>query len=208
MQDEVPGRAGDGQDVGQRHLAGLVDEQRVDAALELLARPEPGRSGGYVQVAVPQAVLQRAMLQAGGVRMQVRVVLASALADARADDAQLVGACGDLAEQVVDDGVGGAGDADRAPGLDELEDLPGGGEGLPGPGWSLDRQVGAAEGEDEPDRRVGHRFAVAAQRPSRTAPVIRPQAQQERSPGIPSGHALPQRPGRRGHGAAPPALWC
>ena len=52
-QDEVPGRAGYGQDVGQRHLARLVDEQRVNAALELLARPEPGRSGRYVQVAVP-----------------------------------------------------------------------------------------------------------------------------------------------------------
>ena len=34
-------------------LAGLVDEQRVHASLELLARPEPGRSGPYVQVAVP-----------------------------------------------------------------------------------------------------------------------------------------------------------
>ena len=52
-QDEVPGRAGDGQDVGQRHLVGLVDEQRVHAPLELLAGPDPRRSGGYVQVPVP-----------------------------------------------------------------------------------------------------------------------------------------------------------
>ena len=96
-------------------LAGLVDEQRVHAALELPAGPDPRRSGPYVQVAVPQAGLQSPVLQAGRSRMQVGGVLAGALADARAGHAQLIGACDDLAEQVVDDGVRGAGDADRVP---------------------------------------------------------------------------------------------
>ena len=113
-QDEVPGRAGY-QDAGQRHLAGLVDKQRVHAALELRARPEPGGAGPDVQVAVPQAGLQGPVLQAGRSGMQVGGVLAGALADARAGHAQLAGACDDLAEQVVDDGVRGAGDADRVP---------------------------------------------------------------------------------------------
>ena len=37
------------------------------------------------------------------------------LISTRAGHAQLAGACDDLAEQVMDDGVGGAGDADRVP---------------------------------------------------------------------------------------------
>ena len=47
--------------------------------------------------------------------MQVRRILTGALTDTRAGHVQLVGACDDLAEQVVDDGVRGAGDANRVP---------------------------------------------------------------------------------------------
>ena len=55
------------------------------------------------------------MLQAGRSRMQVGGVLAGPLADTRAGHAQLAGARDDLAEQVMDDGVRGAVDADRVP---------------------------------------------------------------------------------------------
>ena len=43
QQDEAPARPGGAKHVGQRHLAGFVDNQDVDALLELRARPAPGR---------------------------------------------------------------------------------------------------------------------------------------------------------------------
>ena len=52
---EVARRACDREYVGQGHLAGLVHEQRVNAALELRPGPHPGRACRYVQVAVCEA---------------------------------------------------------------------------------------------------------------------------------------------------------
>jgi len=52
-QNRVPRRSGHGNHVGQRHLAGLVNEDRVDLVLELAASPEPRRARGDVYVAVP-----------------------------------------------------------------------------------------------------------------------------------------------------------
>ena len=42
-QDEAPAGSSGSEHVGQRHLAGFVNHQHVDALLELGARPAPGR---------------------------------------------------------------------------------------------------------------------------------------------------------------------
>ena len=47
-QDEAVGRAGDREDVGERHLAGLVHEQDVDRVAQLGVRPEPRRPAGEI----------------------------------------------------------------------------------------------------------------------------------------------------------------
>ena len=47
---------GDRQHVGERELPGLVDEQHVHGLEKLLARPQPGRSGGDLR----RARLERA----------------------------------------------------------------------------------------------------------------------------------------------------
>ena len=44
-QDEPPGRGAAGDRVGEAVLAGLVDDERVELAVELVAREEPGRAG-------------------------------------------------------------------------------------------------------------------------------------------------------------------
>ena len=44
-QDDAAGALGDGDRVGERHLAGLVDEEHVDGLVHVLARPQPGRAG-------------------------------------------------------------------------------------------------------------------------------------------------------------------
>lgn len=53
-QDERPRCVRDGEHVGQRQLAGLVGEQHVDAAGELLTCPQPGGARHQVKGAVPE----------------------------------------------------------------------------------------------------------------------------------------------------------
>ena len=60
-QHEAPGRRRYGDDVRERHLAGLVDEQDVDRAAEVLARPDPGRPAGDVDLARRERVAQLAV---------------------------------------------------------------------------------------------------------------------------------------------------
>ena len=45
-QHDGPGSLGDGQDIRQRHLRGLVDEQHIDRRRGIGPRPEPGRGRG------------------------------------------------------------------------------------------------------------------------------------------------------------------
>ncbi len=49
-------RAGDGQDIRQRHLARLVDEQHVDQVVAVARRPQPRRSADDVEGSTQQAV--------------------------------------------------------------------------------------------------------------------------------------------------------
>ena len=53
-QDEVPRRVADRDDVRERDLARLVDDQRVDEAGEVLAREEPRRARDELELLVEQ----------------------------------------------------------------------------------------------------------------------------------------------------------
>ena len=64
QEHEVGGSAGDCQDVGQGELAGLVDDERVNAVRELFSGPQPCGPGHDVQLTVLElgdelAVVQR-----------------------------------------------------------------------------------------------------------------------------------------------------
>jgi hypothetical protein len=85
QQHQVPGRAGHGQDVGQRQLTGLVHEQGVDAVGHPGARPEPDRARSHVELAVAQRPLQTLIRHVGGRIMQERVALVRPLANPQRD---------------------------------------------------------------------------------------------------------------------------
>ena len=53
-EDEVARDRADRHRVGERHLARLVHEERVDEALEVLAREEPRRAGDELELVVEQ----------------------------------------------------------------------------------------------------------------------------------------------------------
>ena len=75
LEDAVPGldgqvaAPGDRQDVGQRQLARLVDEQGAHTGRHPRPRPQPGRARGHVQLAVQQRLLQLVVAHHRGVRM-------------------------------------------------------------------------------------------------------------------------------------------
>ncbi len=100
-QDDVPGRARHSQNVGQRQLARLIDEQRVHAALELGPGPHPRGARDDVELTVLESLRQRRVVQASPRPDAVLAPTVRLLADARDGAAQLTGALGDFADQVV-----------------------------------------------------------------------------------------------------------
>ena len=55
-QHKVGGARRGGNSVGQGHLAGLVDEEHVDAPDHVVSRPKPGSATDHVERAVVEAV--------------------------------------------------------------------------------------------------------------------------------------------------------
>ena len=162
-QYQVPGRAAYGQGVGQRHLPRLVHEQGVHAAGQAGAGPQPRGACGHVELAVAQRPLQLLVRHPRGRTMQDRVVPVRPLADPRRQ-ATSVRVLAHGADQFLDDRVRRAGDPDRAAVSDEVEDLPGGGAGLPRSRRSLQRQVRTPGQRSQPDRGPGRRLARSRQR--------------------------------------------
>src|SRR5262249_5244789 len=70
------------------------------------------------------------------------------------------------AYEVADCAVGGRGDAHALALLEQRDDHPGTGVGLPGAGWTLDRQAPAVERARDPARGVERIFALVSQRRS------------------------------------------
>ena len=169
QQHQVPGRAGHGQDVGQRQLPRLVHEQGVHAVGHAGARPQPDRARGHVELAVAQRPLQLVVRHVSGRSMQERVALVCPLADPQRN-AVRARAPAQGADQLVNDRVRRSGDASRAALRDQRQDLLGAGVGLPGSRRPLQRQVRTAQQYREPQRSLGGRLAIGHQRPRHQRP--------------------------------------
>ena len=154
-QHEVPRRVADRDDVGERDLARLVDDQRVEEAGEVLAREEPRRARDELELLVEQvapvvARVDELALEAG---VPARGLLAALEREALPPRLPL-----DPGEEVRDRLVAERRDADAAARAHErdrrLRALP----RLPRAGRALDEEVAAVERE----RGLGHRAGRAA----------------------------------------------
>jgi hypothetical protein len=121
-QDDAPGRAGRGEHVGERDLAGLIDDEQVDGVGHLLAGPEPDGAGGEIDVALGQERLDLRVLVGaldGGI---LRRAPLARLLDPPEGELLLARGRTHLVEQVHDDLVTRRGDADALPGPHRLDD--------------------------------------------------------------------------------------
>ena len=148
-EDERLRGAADRHDVGEGHLARLVHEEDVDAALHRVAREEPLGARGDLEAALGEArldlLVRRRELDLGP-RRAVAVV---ALLDDGHADPRLGGRRADLVDEVGDGLVGGGADADPLPLLHELDDHPGAHVGLARAGRALDGEAAVVEGEGQ-----------------------------------------------------------
>ncbi len=81
--DEPPARAGHGKRIGEGKLAGLVDEESVDALGELRTRPEPDGTGHDVKDAFLEPGEKLGVVEGLCRRWQEWIVLVCPLADAK-----------------------------------------------------------------------------------------------------------------------------
>ena len=58
-QDDRPRRGAHRERVGERDLAGLVDDEHVERLVEILAREEPRRAGDQRELRIGELVRQR-----------------------------------------------------------------------------------------------------------------------------------------------------
>ena len=175
-QDEAVRRSCDRDHVGQRDLAGLVDEQDVDRVDHLRRRPQPRRAGGEVGAPIvePRPDIRR-VLPGASTRSSTRTCSVVALLDrvARATPSSAA-AVEDRPQEVADDLVARAGDADPLAGGEQGADHPGPGVGLARAGWTLDRQRRVVERDGQPAR--GIEVGSPSRRSPSSEPLTRPAA--------------------------------
>ncbi len=140
------GRQGEG--VGERDLARLVDEQVVER-LGVLAAVVPGGAGGEPR----RRIAERGVVVDGVDQAVLGVEPESGLSELffrpLNSTPSLVGDLLDLVQQVVDHLVAGRGDADALPAPDQVDDQAGSGVGLARARRALDEEVAAVEGGDD-----------------------------------------------------------
>ena len=150
QEDQVAGRRAHRQRVGERDLAGLVDDEVVERAVQVWPREEPGRSGEELDVAArtrERRVVRVALDELAvvlGLGVPGRRLLEPLEAHARVPGDRL-----DLVEQVVDGLVALRGDPDPLAAGQQVHDDPGAGPGLAGPGRALEEQIARVEAERE-----------------------------------------------------------
>ena len=164
-QHEALGAGRDGEHVGERHLAGFVDEQHVDAVAEALVRPEPRRAAEQA-ILVGREQPRDAIVVVDGVQRLGVVVFRLAFVQAlKIREPLLCRALADGAQHVADRLVADGRDADFLAGLHELENHVRARERLAGAGRALDRQHAVVELERE---------ANGVARPRRRQPTAAP----------------------------------
>ena len=136
--------------VGERHLAGLVDEERVDRVLELVVRPEPRRAGGHVVLVAAQAVGDLVVRLAA----LDQVVPVAVVGFIRAlDDANVAGLQHRL-DEVADHLVRVRRDPDLLPGANQLVNHACAGVRLATAWRTLNSQRGAVQRRGQPQRAI------------------------------------------------------
>ena len=124
--------------IRQRDLAGLVDEEEVEALLVAAVREQPGRPADDVAVDAVRVVED--VLDDLPRELRLGVPAARLLHALELQPTLGRGAL-DLGEELVDRPVARRGDADTLPFRDEPRDQPSGRPGLPGAGRALDHEM-------------------------------------------------------------------
>ena len=150
QQDHVAGGRAHRQCVRERDLAGLVDHQVVQLAVQILMREEPGGSGEELDVG--PGIREGRIL---GVALdELAVVLGFQITGRRLLEPleAHVGVPGDLldlGEQIVDGLVAAGRDADAPAVREQVDDDARAGPRLARPGWALEEEVTGVQPERE-----------------------------------------------------------
>ena len=150
--------------IRQRDLAGLVDEEEVEALLVAVVCEQPGRPADDVAVGAVRVVED--VLDDLPRELRLGVPAARLLHALELQPTLGRGAL-DLGEELVDRAVARRGDADTLPFRDEPRDQPSGRPGLPGAGRALDHEMpwdGAA--------RRGERLVAAPDREQQLGELV------------------------------------
>ena len=142
---EVARRGAHRERVGERDLAGLVDEEVVELPVVLVVGEEP--RGAAEQLAVVAVVVVEHVLDP--VALVLRLLAVARLLEAAERDAELGRAFHDLLEQLVDRAVARRGDTHALAGVDESRDQAARGPRLARARRALDHEVPSVEREQE-----------------------------------------------------------
>ena len=157
-QDQAPPRGGGGQHIAERHLAGLVDDQDVDALLETGTRPTPGRRAEHIDVSVFES-RKDGLVPGLAHDPPLAFVRAFLTVDEGHGAPILTCLLRDGLQEIDDDLVADRGDADLESRAHERADDSRTGVGLAGAGRALNGQHVAVEGERDPTGRFDGRLS-------------------------------------------------
>src|SRR6476660_914603 len=163
-ENDAGSRSAHREHVRERDLARLVDEQDVDGPRHLGRGPQPRRPRGKVRPAIGEASAGLARVGRALHVLVVEHMLGVSALDRADSDTFLPRRAESGSEQVADDLVTRAGDADAVPGRDERADHPGAGVRLARAGRTLDRKDRLIELECEAASAVQVRLVRADQR--------------------------------------------
>ncbi len=164
-QDDVPRRRPDREHVGERDLPALVDEQRVDVPVQVLAREEERRAGEELELLVEHR--RRSSRCSRRTASSYRVPVAARLLPPAELEPRLERRLLDVLEELVDRLVAQRRDADALPGLHQRDRHPRAVPRLPRAGRPLHEEVAAVEAQ----RRVLERAVRASARGGRRSRI-------------------------------------
>ena len=147
-QDDISGGLRHGENVGERDLAGLVDEKNVERARIVLARPEPGRPGADLRTSPGKGVRAQCRCRSTSLDPGHFRPLLADLSNARERHALNGGGLHRILEELPDDLVTDGRNADLQAAPDAFDDHAGAPVGLPGSRRALNREDRTIEIDD------------------------------------------------------------
>ena len=176
-EDDVARGSAGGDEVGQRHLPGLVDHEEVERAFPLFPGEEPSRTRHELGVVRYGGVVED--IDNHSAADLLLLVVPVRLLEASDRDARFL-RCRLDAVQQIDDGLVRQGrHAHPLAAPDRVHDHPAGGPGLAGAGRPLDEQVAAVEvaagGQGGLQRRLARPLHRCSRRPATQPGRVAPQ---------------------------------